>query len=286
MILFAEHTKTIVDQAVENSSHAVLFAGPKGAGKTYVARYFASRKLGLSDLTDLAKHAYFNTISPENNTISIEQIRKLQQLLQLKTPGTSAIRRVVILEDAHYMTNEAQNALLKALEEPPADTLLILTAPETLQLRETIYSRVQKIPVLAITKNQAMAQFGDEFDQAKIDKAYTMSGGLAGLLTALLHDEDHALLMQIQAAKEILSGTTYDRLLKVDELSKQKEQLPAFLQACNLICSTALQQAATKGNKHLVGQWHKRRAAVYEAQAALSHNPNLKLLLTDLFLTV
>ena len=184
------------------------------------------------------------------------------------------------------MTNEAQNALLKALEEPPADTVIILTAPRTLQLRETIYSRVQQIPIFAITKDQAMSQFGREFDKAHIEKAFAMSGGLAGLLSALLNDEDHSLIIQIQAAKEILSATPFDRLLKVDELSKQKDQLPAFLQACKLICSTALQQAAAKDDKRQVEQWHKRLGAIYQAEAALPHNPNIKLLMTDLFLSL
>jgi hypothetical protein len=286
MILLAEHTKILLDKTAKSSAHALLFAGPEGAGKAYAARYFAARKLGLANIDDLDKHPYVRIISPENNTISIEHIRNLQQFLRLKTPGSSPTRRIAIIEDAHYMTNEAQNALLKALEEPPADTMLILTAPQTLQLRETIYSRVQQIPILTITKDQAFAQFGDQFDQTHIEKIYTMSGGLAGLLFALLQDEEHNLVTQIQSAKEVLSAPIFNRLLKIDELSKQKEQLSTFFQACKLICSTALQQAATKGGKRQVEQWHKRLVAVHEAEAALPHNPNIKLLLTNLFLAL
>jgi DNA polymerase III subunit delta' len=284
MMLLSAHTKSLIDKAVNNEAHAWLFSGPEGAGKGYVARYFASRKLGLENTQDISKHPYFRLISPDHNSISIEQIRALQQFLLLKTPGTASVRRVVILEDAHHMTHEAQNALLKALEEPPSDTIVILTAPRTLQLRETIYSRVQQLPVLTITKTQALAELSGQFEESQIEKAYAMSGGLAGLLTSLLQNEDHALLNQIRTAKELLSGNTFQRLLQVDELSKQKDQLPAFLQACKLICSTALHQATQKADKQHATQWHKRLTAVYEAEAALTHNPSPKLLLSDLFL--
>lgn len=286
MKLLAEHTRLLIDKAVDNPAHAWLFSGPEGAGKGFVAHYFACRKLGLAQADALSKHPYFRLISPDNNSIGIEQIRALHQFLLLKTPGKAAVRRAIILEDAHYMTHEAQNALLKALEEPPADTIIILTAPRTLQLRETIYSRVQELPVLTVTKEHALVELGNQFEQSAIEKAYAMSGGLAGLLTALLQDQNHSLVNHIQAAKVVLGGTVFQRLLKVDELSKQKEQLPSFLQACKLICSAALHQSAKKNDKRQLGQWHKRLAAVYEAEGSLVHNPNPKLLLCDLFLRI
>jgi hypothetical protein len=70
----------------------------------------------------------------------------------------------------------------------------------------------------------------------------------------------------------------------VDEISKQKEALPRFLQACKIICSAALHNAAQKGSDQQLKQWHKSMDAIYRAEASLSHNPNSKLLLTDLML--
>ncbi len=284
MILFQDHTKTTVEATIANSAHALLLTGSEGAGKTYIARHIVRQKLGLAGTSSLDKYPYFKMVSPDNTVITIEQIRELQKFLQLKTLGKAPLRRAIILKDAHLMTTEAQNALLKALEEPPADTLIILTAPATLQLKDTIYSRVQQLQILPVSKQQALEYFGDQFDPASIEKAYAMSGGLVGLVHALLHDQDHVLTTQIQTAKEVLSATPFDRLIKVDELSKHKEQLPDFLQACKLICFTALDQAAGKGNKAQTKQWHARLARVHQAEAALVHNPSSKLLLTDLFL--
>lgn len=285
MILLQEHTRALLEKAANDSPHAIMLTGPEGAGKLHAARYLASKKLALPAVEKLDSYPYFRLVSPENNALTIDQIRSLHQFLQLKTPGTAPVRRIVVLENAEYMTNEAQNALLKSLEEPPADTVIILTAPATRVLRETIYSRVQQLSILPVTKEQALGHFGKEFATEKIEKAYLMSGGHAGLLYALLRtEEDHALIAQLKIAKELISASSFERLARVDELSKQKETLPTLLQACKLVSSAATRQAAQKGNKKQLQQTTKLLDALYRAEAALPRNPNAKLLLTDLFL--
>ncbi len=285
MILLQARTKEYLDQAIAESTHAILLSGPLGAGKAHTARHFAYQKLGLDSAEKLDSYPYFTTVAPEGTTISIEQIRGLQDKLRLKTPGTKGVRRIVIIEDAHRMTTEAQNALLKSLEEPPADTVIILTAPKTQALKTTIYSRVQQIPVLPVTQQQAREHF-TQHPQAEIDKAYIMSAGHTGLLAAILNQADHPLLEQVQRAKQLLGSSLYDRLLAVDDLAKQKEDLPTFLQACKLICTTALNQSITKADHNKSTHWHRALTAVHQAQSNLSHNPNPKLLLDNLLLNI
>jgi hypothetical protein len=283
MILLSDHTTKQINKLVEHPPHGLLFSGPEGAGKAYAAKYFARLELGLDSVEALETYPYFKSVKPEKNSLTIDQIREIQRFLQLKTPGRDGIRRIVIIEDAHYMTIEAQNALLKSLEEPPADTIIILTAPATLKLKDTIYSRVQQVPILPISKAQAIQHFAT-FPSAEVDKAYVMSGGQPGLLSALLHDEEHILAGEIQHAKRILGETRFQRLANVDEISKQKEALPRFLQACKIICSAAMHSAAQKQNAKQLKQWHIALDAIYQAEASLPRNPNTKLLLTDLML--
>jgi len=267
-------------------THGVLLSGPEGSGKAHTARYLASKLLGLNGVEKLATHPYFKEVSPVNGSLGIDHIRDLQKFLQLKTPGPKGIRRVILVENAHLMTTEAQNALLKSLEEPPEDTVIILTAPATQKLKETIYSRVQQITILPVPKQQALDSLKGDFSEADITKAFMMSSGHAGLLLALLQDTDHQLAQEILRAKEIIGSPRYERLIRIDELAKQKEQLPLFLQACKLICSTALHQAAQKQAAPQLKRWHSTLTALYQAEAALPHNPNAKLLLTDLMLSL
>jgi len=280
-MLVQSHTKQLFDAALQNDTHALLFFGPEGVGKGYIARYFGAQKLGTQNLTS---HPYFTLVEGANGSISIDQIRGLQRFLQLKVPGSDTVRRVALIENAHTMTNEAQNALLKALEEPPADTIIMLTAPKSLQLKQTIYSRVQQVPVLPVEKADAVAYFEQHYSTADVEKAYMMSNGHLGLMHALLEAEEHPLAVQITTAKQVLAASTFDRLKMIDEISKQKDQLPLFFQACKLICTTALRQAAEQKDTKKVARWHKLLDQLQAAEGKLTYNPNPKLLLTDLFL--
>lgn len=286
MILINPQTKKDLDTALASPSHALLFSGPEGAGKAFAARYFAAQKLGLAGTDKLTNYSYFKNFAPQDGTLSIDTIRELQKFLRLKTLGDQPIRRIVLLEDAHTMTHEAQNALLKSLEEPPADTIIILTAPATRQIKDTIYSRVQQLSVLPVDQTQASRHFRSQFDAAYIEKAYLMSAGLAGLMHALLHNQEHPLATAVQTAKQIIGSNPFDRLARVDELSKQKDQLPAFLQACKLVATTALRQTLQKNQTKQAKRWHQTLKSIHQAETSLPHNPNAKLLLANLFLNM
>jgi hypothetical protein len=284
VILLHDQTRQQIEQAIAESTHALLLSGPLGSGKAYAAKHIAWNTLHLDTAEKLDTYPYFRLITAGEGSISIEQIRELQDVLKLKTPGKDAIRRVIIVEDAHAMTTEAQNALLKSLEEPPADTMLILTAPSTLDLKQTIYSRVQQIHVLPVTARQSQDFYGPQFKETEVAKAHMISNGRTGLQHAVLHSAQHPLLDQIQKAKQLIGATVYDRLLAVDDLAKHKDQLPLFLQACKLICTTAMQQAVAKADNKKATRWHHTLTTIHKAEASLPRNPNPKLLLDDLFL--
>ena len=88
-------------------------------------------------------------IDPIGSLMRIDQIRNLIDTLSMKPYGSG--RRVVIITDAHTMNPEAGNALLKMLEEPPANTVLVLTALQTSDLLPTIVSRCQHIRFRPLT---------------------------------------------------------------------------------------------------------------------------------------
>jgi DNA polymerase-3 subunit gamma/tau len=124
-------TKSIAQKKI---SHAYLFCGGRGTGKTTVARILA-REIG-SDPIDIIE------IDAASNR-GIDEIRELREAVQT-APFTSQYK-VYIIDEAHMLTKEASNALLKTLEEPPAHVVFILATTDPEKLPQTIISRCQKI---------------------------------------------------------------------------------------------------------------------------------------------
>lgn len=109
------------------STHAILITGQKGSGKIAVAHQLATGLLQIKTLFE--DYPYKLIISPlQHKAIGIAPIREVEHFLSLKVPNDRKINRVVLIEDSHTLTIEAQNALLKTLEEPPLGTVIIMTA--------------------------------------------------------------------------------------------------------------------------------------------------------------
>lgn len=122
--------------------HALLFAGPRGTGKTSIARIFA-REIGASPVDTYEIDAASNR--------GIDDIRELREAVH--TLPFESKRKVYIIDEVHMLTKEAFNALLKTLEEPPAHVVFILATTEIEKLLETILSRCQVFQFKAPTKD-------------------------------------------------------------------------------------------------------------------------------------
>jgi DNA polymerase-3 subunit delta' len=281
------HTKRHVAQFVANPSHAVLLVGSNGIGKMSLAQAVVAEALGL-ECKKLATHPYFTVVRSDKDSISIDAIRELQRFLQLKTLGSGKLRRAVIIEHAERLTIEAQNALLKLLEEPPEDTLLVLGADNQRGLLPTILSRTQLITAYAPAEaelKQYFAELGK--DTTAINQAYLLSGGLPGLMYALLeNDQSHPLMLGVTAAKEVLQKSTFERLAMVETLSKQKEDTKYMLEALQHIAQTMLDNAAGKADQAKVKQWFHILRTAATAREALGNNANAKLVLDNVMLRI
>lgn len=281
-VLLHPQTKAAIERFQQSGNHAVVLAGSVGSGLGTLARKLAAMLLSTDKLDN---SPYYSFIEPDGKAITIEQIRSLQTNLTLRTTGTRAIRRVIILHKADKMTAEAQNALLKSLEEPPLDTVLILTSYQAQALAPTIRSRVQSIVVRRIRFDEAVTFFSGSYTGAQVKKAYALSDGQAGLIVALLENEhDHELAAAIAYAKSLYGKTVYERLLLVDIASKDKDQLPQLLFACKRICIGALEASAAKQQPSVTANWTRKLSVILEAEEQLPSNPNPKLFLTNLFM--
>jgi len=177
---------------------AYLFLGREGSGQCEVAREYA-KLLNCDEPSDNPcdqcpscekigqdSHPDIHWYCAVNRTIPISLIRELEKYMYLKP--YEAKRKVFIIKDAHYLTEESSNALLKTLEEPARDSLIILIATDARQLLPTILSRCQKMIFNAfdekyihdiLTKKYRIplskAHFFSYFSEGSLDKAVDFS---------------------------------------------------------------------------------------------------------------
>lgn len=176
----------------------------------------AKEKKAQEILSPFAIHPLdISRVSPEN-TIGIADIRNLKHIVSLKPFRSES--KAIIIEDAQTLTIEAQNALLKTLEEPPDHTIIILLANNVQALLPTIVSRCEVIE-LAATGNWQLAADGRE----------AMSQELEALLTDKVGDR---LKLAEDIAKDKMSATLWlenmilaGRKLLLDEVAKNKNNL-------------------------------------------------------------
>lgn len=268
---------------VAQPSHAVTLVGPTGSGKHTVATALVEAILDL-ETGSFASYAYGRTVTPvDAKAIGIEPIRELEHFLSLKVPGVAGFNRAVIIEDAHKLTTEAQNALLKTLEEPPEGTLIVLTASHAQSLLPTIRSRTQTITIKTPNLDSIQDYFVARGHKSQaVAQTYALSGGLMGLMTALLEDADHPLKAATETARQLLGATTYDRLLLVDQLSKQKDLAQNVLFIIGQMAHVSLRSATGPSAK----KWQSILESSYAATELLAQSAQPKLVLTNLMLTL
>lgn len=283
-ILYHEDTISQIDSFVSKPSHALLIYGPRGSGKTATMATIAAKTLGIEP-SKLDSYPYLLRLVPdEKQKISVDTVRNnVDHFLSSKVPGNNAIRRILEIEEADKMTEEAQNALLKNLEEPPLDTLFILTSSNLNKLLLTVRSRTTILRIKRPTAQDLSTQLQQlGFDKTSIERAMGLSGGMPGLALAILKNENTSLVQAAQKAREVLSASQYERLVLANELSKNSQLFSDMLQVIQLMSATALEKADVKQTI----RWKTVLAAAHEAQEMLSDKANAKLNTTRFLLAL
>lgn len=166
-----DHITKTLQSAIKSGriSHAYLFTGPRGVGKTSVARILAREVNGLSYEGENINLDIIEIDAASNRRI--DEIRDLRDKVNIAP--TSSKYKVYIIDEVHMLTKEAFNALLKTLEEPPAHVIFILATTEAHKLPETIISRTQRFSFKPIENAAATAHLDSvaKAEKINIDKA-------------------------------------------------------------------------------------------------------------------
>lgn len=240
--------KALLREAVAKNKlgHAYLFRGPDGVGKKRAALALAAYINCKSPVDNDAcgrcpscrkylsgSHPDLILIEPDGTAIKIGQVRELKH--QLTFPPLEAKVRVVILEDIHTMRREAANSLLKTLEEPAPDNLLILTADLAGEILPTILSRCQIIPFGPLAPNEMamMLMQEDDMNESAALTLAAVSEGSLGRANFLLQENLLALQQEVVEVLLLGSNNQAEAIPRIFRLSEKtaalKENVREFL---------------------------------------------------------
>ena len=246
-IIGNEKTKEELKRSLEEDkvSHSYMFIGIEGIGKQLIAKAFAQMILCTNETEkgcDKCKsciefqsqnHPDFLYIEPDGNSIKIEQIRYLQRKIQEKPIISN--KKVYIVNDADKMTKEAQNCLLKTLEEPPEYSIIILIGSNESAFLNTIKSRCMKLTFQPIAPEE-IKQY--------MEKTYGMNNINENMLEAFQGSIGKAIALKdkkeeyenIEKMIEKLDKTDMTELIGLGSaLYQSKEEINDILEYMNIV---------------------------------------------------
>lgn len=303
--------KKLLARSIESGrlAHGYLFRGPDGVGKRLFGRSLAATvncrgRKGIDACGrcpsckkySSGNHPDFIVISPEKGTIRIDTIREMKK--SLSYPPYESTMRVVLIEDIHTMRQEAANSLLKTLEEPPDDNLLVLTVESSRDILATISSRCQVVPFysLSLEQTQAILQKDDpQLDDQSIGLLARLSEGSPGRALFFKQTEMIDILEKVVA---VIADPAYDSddhigyvLETAGLMADLKEHLLSFLGLLRiwvkdlLFVSTDQQERTcfdSSGQTHGSDRWKswnteqllEKLSAIDQAEKELNRNCN------------
>ena len=225
-----ENIKNILSNNIntKNILHSYLFIGEEGIGKKMLAIEFAKAILCTSENNkpcnickscvefNTNNNANFNLINEEGSAIKIEQIRNMQ--VKIAEKPINSDYKVYLINEAELMTVEAQNCLLKTLEEPPEYIVIILITSNENKVLNTIKSRCMKLYFNNLDKNSVKKVLTEQFEMKDINDSFLDAVG-GSIKKALLIKE---------------KSSEYEQITKLFDII-DKENLVNFINSASII---------------------------------------------------
>ena len=254
-----ENVKSAVVSAINarRLPHAIMIEGEDGLGKHTLANFLASAAVceagGLPcgschgcHLAKIGSHPDISFVSPEDGkkNISVAQIRTLRNEAFVK--AHSASHRVFIIEQANRMNDQAQNALLKILEEPPHGVIFILITPSRTMMLETIISRCAVLSLSAPKREDSILVLKEKSNaqDEEIVKALEAVSNNIGRALKILNKsaDDKASATALEFLQAWFSGSEYDMLTLLRPLEKNRVLAEEFFKALQLEIARKLRE--------------------------------------------
>lgn len=235
-LIYNPRTRTYLDALQKQTPHALLLTGEAGSGLASTAREIAGRALA-EIITPGAE-------TGKTTSIRVEQIRALYDA----TKGKTATARVFLIDDADRMTETAQNAFLKLLEEPTPNVRFILTTHAPDKLLPTIRSRVQMLPIRPITNAQTDSMLQKVTDPRKAAQIRFLAAGKPAEITRLMTDEAYfaAQSQLVRDAQKYIGGERYERIRQAFAYAGNRENALSMLAAAKTVMTHTIKTNPTR----------------------------------------
>ena len=261
-------TEKELEALVSARPHAVYITGPKGIGLTQIAKEF----------TDRIKATYLY-LEPAESVISVDQIRDLYQL----TRGRKTKPQVIMLP-GEYLTAQAQHVFLKLLEEPPANTIFLITGHDPSALIGTVRSRMQLLTVRPISEQQStqlIEAHSSNINAQKKAQLLFLAKGLPAELTRILDNTAYFddRVAQMKRAQQFILSDRYNRLVLLQVYIKNRAELQGYIHTITKLLQHDIYQKKQLSEKHI-----ELLERLEYASAALVYNANVKLIAAQLVL--
>lgn len=234
-------TRTLLDAYIRNPKQGMLLTGPSGCGLFTVSQALAQEV--VSHPTNIL------TVQPdEKGTIPIERVRALY----VETRSTRAERYVVLIDNIDAMSQDAQNAFLKLLEEPVDHVHFILTTHEPERLLTTIISRVEAMEVgrISATDSQSLLRAHHVTDAATLQQMLFIASGLPAKLARLADDTEYfdSQAQYVRLARDFLTSTTHERLKLISHITGRDDAKTFVETVASVLQFTSGRDAKTAGS--------------------------------------
>jgi DNA polymerase-3 subunit gamma/tau len=214
-----EHVTGTLANAIKNDrvAHAYIFSGARGVGKTTAARILAkamncingptAEPCGVCDsCKEIAAGSSLDVIEIDAaSNRGIDQIRELREMVRYAPAASRS--KVVILDEAHMLTGEASNALLKTLEEPPDRVIFVMATTEPENLEDTIRSRSQHFHFRALTFNE----IADRIKYIAKEENLTVADGAVAVIARMAEGSMRDALSLLEQARAYCGDNIPDK---------------------------------------------------------------------------
>lgn len=254
-ILGQELAKKRLSNLVKNKriSNAYIFTGPEGIGKKLMAKEFASCLIGMN----VDNSSDFMLIEPKKgeNTIKIEQIRELNSSVSLKPYSNY---KIYLINDSEKMTVQAQNALLKTLEEPCSYGIIILVTKNEQALLETIRSRCIEVKFSSLSMeniNKILKSKGVNSNDANV--AAIFARGSANMALSISQNSEIISLrndVEDYLSNVLLEKDKFKASIAAEFFKKDSDDISSIIQLFKIYIRDAIIMRDTPGTNMLINK--------------------------------